>query len=146
MRNCKRVWEIAIEREWTSFCLPYEEPTIILVVQEFYLELKEREATRPYYELRTYVKVKGFNVLVTERKLCKRVRGPKERMDKEMNPPKKFLGDDVYKQFDFLSGSAVWERKNLNPRLDDPRKSSRSRDKSFLLTHYSGRRSRDPAR
>nr|KJB19699.1 hypothetical protein B456_003G115700 [Gossypium raimondii] len=175
IRNYKRVWEIAIEREWTSFCLPSEESIIILV---------------------TYVKVKGFNVLVTDRsifqfydtsyyyrdylykidlkefknvnmketyqidtaipetfnqalmtpkakiwmkfvclriwttantnpkqirigtwiyrnmiefvrnqakgtffphlitELCKRARGPKERMDNEMNPPKKFLGDD----------------------------------------------------
>lgn len=42
MRNCKGVWEIAIEREWTNFCLPLEEQTVIPVVQEFYLTLKER--------------------------------------------------------------------------------------------------------
>ncbi|MFQ6642690.1 hypothetical protein Gotur_018754 [Gossypium turneri] len=51
MRNYKGIWEIAIEREWTKFCLSPEEPKIILVVQEFYLALKEREAKRPVYEI-----------------------------------------------------------------------------------------------
>ncbi|MBA0696114.1 hypothetical protein Goari_002698, partial [Gossypium aridum] len=139
----------------TNFCLPPEEPTIIPVVQELNLALKEREATRPYYELQTSVKVKGVNILLTDRsicqfydasiwptadlfdmspvqaiqvyailqkkqisigtwiyrnmiafvknqakgtffsylimELCKKVRVPMERMDKEMNPPKKLL-------------------------------------------------------
>ncbi|MBA0696377.1 hypothetical protein Goari_002931 [Gossypium aridum] len=51
MRNYKRIWEIATEREWTNFCLPPEEPKIIPIVQEFYVALKEREVTRPFYEL-----------------------------------------------------------------------------------------------
>ncbi|MBA0792963.1 hypothetical protein Gohar_017408, partial [Gossypium harknessii] len=57
--------------EWNNFCLQLEEPTIIPIVQEFYLPLKEREATRPFYELESFVKVKGFNVLVTERCIYK---------------------------------------------------------------------------
>ncbi|MBA0798540.1 hypothetical protein Gohar_009125 [Gossypium harknessii] len=40
MWNYKGVWENATEREWTNFCFPSEEPTIILIVQEFYLALK----------------------------------------------------------------------------------------------------------
>ncbi|MBA0796057.1 hypothetical protein Gohar_006857, partial [Gossypium harknessii] len=36
----------------------------------FYLELKEREAKRPFYEIRFSVKVRGVNVLVTERSIC----------------------------------------------------------------------------
>ncbi|KAH1106995.1 hypothetical protein J1N35_010763 [Gossypium stocksii] len=31
--------------------------------------------------------------------MCKRVGVPMEQMDKEMNPPKKLLGYDIYKQF-----------------------------------------------
>ncbi|MBA0570342.1 hypothetical protein Golob_004014 [Gossypium lobatum] len=54
----------------TNFCLPPEEPTIIPVVQELNLALKEREATRPYYELQTSVKVKGVNILLTDRSIC----------------------------------------------------------------------------
>ncbi|MBA0655804.1 hypothetical protein Goklo_008233 [Gossypium klotzschianum] len=136
MRNCKGIWEIATEREWTNFYLPLEEPTIIPIVQEFYLALKEREAARPFYELRSFVKVRGvkflfrnidmekilrfftegkevwtyktgitipekcnkekgtfFLHLITE--LCKRIGVPMEHLDKEMNPPKKLLGDDM---------------------------------------------------
>ncbi|MBA0766647.1 hypothetical protein Gotri_015669 [Gossypium trilobum] len=36
------------------------------MVQEFYLALKQREATRPFYQLRSFVKVRGVNFLVTE--------------------------------------------------------------------------------
>ncbi|MBA0630604.1 hypothetical protein Godav_002682 [Gossypium davidsonii] len=60
--------------------------------QEFYLSLKEREAIRSFYELQTFVKVRRVNIL-----LCKRAEVPMERLDKEMNPPKKLLGVDVYK-------------------------------------------------
>ncbi|MBA0550796.1 hypothetical protein Golob_021711, partial [Gossypium lobatum] len=54
--NCKGVWENAIEREWTNFCLSFEEPTIIPIVQEFYLALKKRETTRPFYGMQSFVK------------------------------------------------------------------------------------------
>ncbi|MBA0625091.1 hypothetical protein Godav_010331 [Gossypium davidsonii] len=37
MRNCKGIWENAIEREWTKFCLLIKEHLIIHVVQELYL-------------------------------------------------------------------------------------------------------------
>ncbi|MBA0742145.1 hypothetical protein Gogos_015241 [Gossypium gossypioides] len=57
MKNCKGIWENAIERQWKKFCFPSEEPLIILVVQEFYLALKQKEATRPFYEMRSFVKV-----------------------------------------------------------------------------------------
>ncbi|MBA0646394.1 hypothetical protein Goklo_014365, partial [Gossypium klotzschianum] len=43
-----------------------EEPLIIPVVQQFYLALKQRETTRPFYEIHSFVKVRGVNVLVTE--------------------------------------------------------------------------------
>ncbi|MBA0864806.1 hypothetical protein Goshw_006358 [Gossypium schwendimanii] len=62
MRSCKRIWENAIEREWTKFCLPFQEPTIIPIMQEFYLALKQREATRPFYGMQFFVKVRGTNV------------------------------------------------------------------------------------
>ncbi|MBA0730691.1 hypothetical protein Golax_025563 [Gossypium laxum] len=64
MRNYKGVLEIATEREWNTLFLTLKELTIILVVQEFYLALKEREATGLYYEIRTHVKVRGVDVLV----------------------------------------------------------------------------------
>ncbi|MBA0777667.1 hypothetical protein Gotri_005662 [Gossypium trilobum] len=70
MRNCKGIWENTIEREWMKFCLPTEEPLIIPVVQEFYLALKQKEAARPFYEMRSFVKVRGVNVLVTETSIC----------------------------------------------------------------------------
>ncbi|MBA0722854.1 hypothetical protein Golax_003495 [Gossypium laxum] len=70
MRNCKGIWEITIEREWTKFCLPAEEPLIIPVVQEFYLALKQKEAAKPFYEMRSFVKVKRVNVLVIETSIC----------------------------------------------------------------------------
>ncbi|MBA0840634.1 hypothetical protein Goarm_003205, partial [Gossypium armourianum] len=62
MRNCKGIWDNAIEREWKKFCLPSEEPLIIPVVQEFYLDLKQREATKPFYEMHSFVKDRGINV------------------------------------------------------------------------------------
>ncbi|MFQ6622030.1 hypothetical protein Gotur_002604 [Gossypium turneri] len=62
MGNCKGIWENATEREWTKFCLPFEEPIIIPVVQEFYLALKQREVVRPFYEMCFLVKVRGVNV------------------------------------------------------------------------------------
>ncbi|MBA0786600.1 hypothetical protein Gotri_027278 [Gossypium trilobum] len=43
---------------------------MIPVVQEFYLELKQREASRPFYEMRSFVKVRGVNVPVTEIGIC----------------------------------------------------------------------------
>ncbi|MBA0783346.1 hypothetical protein Gotri_001076 [Gossypium trilobum] len=49
-----------------KFCLPVEEPLIIHVVQEFYLALKQREPARPFYEMLSFGKVRGVNVLVTE--------------------------------------------------------------------------------
>ncbi|MBA0746780.1 hypothetical protein Gogos_009269 [Gossypium gossypioides] len=70
MRNCKGIWENATEREWTKFCLPSKKPLIILVVQEFYLALKQREATRPFYEMRSFVKVREVNVSITEMVIC----------------------------------------------------------------------------
>ncbi|KAH1097297.1 hypothetical protein J1N35_014218 [Gossypium stocksii] len=63
------MWEIAIESEWANFYLPPEEATVILVVQEFYLALKEREVTRSFYEMRTSIKVRVVNVLVTKRSI-----------------------------------------------------------------------------
>ncbi|MBA0655845.1 hypothetical protein Goklo_008268 [Gossypium klotzschianum] len=66
MRNCKGIWENATEREWKKLCLPSEEPIIIHVVQEFYLALKQREAARPFYEILSFVTVRGVNVSVTE--------------------------------------------------------------------------------
>ncbi|MBA0642477.1 hypothetical protein Goklo_026856 [Gossypium klotzschianum] len=66
MRNCKGIWENETERECTKFCLLAENPLTILVVKELYLALKQREATRPFYEMRSLVKVRGVNVLVTE--------------------------------------------------------------------------------
>ncbi|MBA0550511.1 hypothetical protein Golob_021451, partial [Gossypium lobatum] len=53
--NCKGISENAIEREWTNFCLPSEEPTIFPIVQEFYLALKQREVTRPFYGMGSFV-------------------------------------------------------------------------------------------
>ncbi|MBA0819584.1 hypothetical protein Gohar_021611 [Gossypium harknessii] len=35
---------------------------MIPVVQEFYLELKQREASKPFYEMRSFVKVRVVNV------------------------------------------------------------------------------------
>ncbi|MBA0809388.1 hypothetical protein Gohar_025047 [Gossypium harknessii] len=70
MRNCKGIWENATEREWTKFCFPSKKPLIILVVQEFYLTLKQREATRPFYEMQSFVKVREVNVPITEMVIC----------------------------------------------------------------------------
>ncbi|MBA0839007.1 hypothetical protein Goarm_004782 [Gossypium armourianum] len=64
------MWENAGEREWTKFCLPAEEPIVIPLVQEFYLALKQKEVTRPFYEMRAVVKVGGVNILVTKRSIC----------------------------------------------------------------------------
>ncbi|MBA0628670.1 hypothetical protein Godav_023353 [Gossypium davidsonii] len=36
------------------------------MVQEFYLALKQREAAKPFYEMRSFEKVIGFNVPVTK--------------------------------------------------------------------------------
>ncbi|MBA0809235.1 hypothetical protein Gohar_024906 [Gossypium harknessii] len=66
MRNCKGIWENATKREWKKFCLLVEKPLIILVVQDFYLALKQREAARQFYEMHSFVKVKRVNVPVTE--------------------------------------------------------------------------------
>ncbi|MBA0816331.1 hypothetical protein Gohar_001009 [Gossypium harknessii] len=60
MRNCKGIWENTIEREWMKFFLPVKEPLIIHVVQEFYLGLKQREPARPFYEMLSFVKVRGL--------------------------------------------------------------------------------------
>ncbi|MBA0828074.1 hypothetical protein Goarm_012797, partial [Gossypium armourianum] len=46
------------------------EPLIISVVQEFYLGLKYSEASRLSYVMRSFVKVKGVNVPVTEMSIC----------------------------------------------------------------------------
>ncbi|MBA0634066.1 hypothetical protein Godav_029730 [Gossypium davidsonii] len=81
MSNCKAVWETVTECEWITFYLPPKEPTIIPVVQEFYLILKEREVMRPYYEMRTCVKVRGVDVLVTERSIFRFYDSLKKRMD-----------------------------------------------------------------
>ncbi|MBA0730894.1 hypothetical protein Golax_025739 [Gossypium laxum] len=91
MRNCKGIWENAIEKEWNKLCLPSEELIIIPIVQEFYLALKQREATRPFYGIRSIVKVRGINVLVTE------IGVPIERVDETMSPPRKLLRDDILK-------------------------------------------------
>ncbi|MBA0700964.1 hypothetical protein Goari_026891 [Gossypium aridum] len=40
------------------------------MVQEFYLALKQREATRAFYEMRSFVKLRGVNVPVTEMSIC----------------------------------------------------------------------------
>ncbi|MBA0792882.1 hypothetical protein Gohar_017343 [Gossypium harknessii] len=70
MRNCKGVWENATKREWTNFCLLSEEPTITPIVQELYLALKQREATRPFYGMQSFVKVRGINVPITKMNIC----------------------------------------------------------------------------
>ncbi|MBA0796490.1 hypothetical protein Gohar_007253, partial [Gossypium harknessii] len=70
MRNYKGIWENTTERELTKFYLLVEEPLIIPVVQEFYLALKQRETTRPFYEIHSFVKVRGVNILVTEMSIC----------------------------------------------------------------------------
>ncbi|MBA0839230.1 hypothetical protein Goarm_004980, partial [Gossypium armourianum] len=36
------------------------------MVQEFYLALNKKEATKPFYEMRSFMKVRGVNVPVTE--------------------------------------------------------------------------------
>ncbi|MBA0727521.1 hypothetical protein Golax_000502, partial [Gossypium laxum] len=41
-----------------------------VVSNGFCRALKEREVTKPFYEIRTFVKVRGVNVLVTERSIC----------------------------------------------------------------------------
>ncbi|MBA0756570.1 hypothetical protein Gogos_021884 [Gossypium gossypioides] len=126
MRNYKGMWEIAIEREWTNFCLPPEEPTVIPMVQEFYLVLKEREATRPFYEMRTFVEVRGINVLKKGTffphliiELCKRGVVPMEQLDKEMNPLKKLLGDYVYKHYIILQRKQKDERRKRGLQEED---------------------------
>ncbi|MBA0752224.1 hypothetical protein Gogos_001078 [Gossypium gossypioides] len=53
-----------------KFYLPAEDPLIILVVQEFYLTLKQREVAKPFYEMQSFVKVRGVNVRVTEMSIC----------------------------------------------------------------------------
>ncbi|MBA0777634.1 hypothetical protein Gotri_005630 [Gossypium trilobum] len=70
MRECKGMWENASEREWTKFCLPAKEPIVIPLVQEFYLALKQKEVTRPFYEMHAVVKVRGVNISVTKRSIC----------------------------------------------------------------------------
>ncbi|MBA0746663.1 hypothetical protein Gogos_009162, partial [Gossypium gossypioides] len=70
MRNCKGIWENATKREWKKFCLLVEKPLIILVVQDFYLALKQREAARQFYEMHSFVKVRRVNVPVTEMSIC----------------------------------------------------------------------------
>ncbi|MBA0701864.1 hypothetical protein Goari_020382 [Gossypium aridum] len=40
------------------------------MVQEFNLALQQREATRPLYEMRSIVKIKGVNVPVTDMSIC----------------------------------------------------------------------------
>ncbi|MBA0735245.1 hypothetical protein Gogos_019109 [Gossypium gossypioides] len=97
-----------LEADKEEFCFwnkePPEELTIIPVVQEFYLAVNEREAMRPYYDMRTHVKdqSKGsfFPHLITA--LCKEVGVRMDPMEREMNPPKKLLRDRVYKQFTIL--------------------------------------------
>ncbi|MBA0786111.1 hypothetical protein Gotri_027628 [Gossypium trilobum] len=51
-----------LQSEWMKFCLSVEEPLIIPMVHEFYLAFKQREATRPFYEMCSFVKVRGVNV------------------------------------------------------------------------------------
>ncbi|MBA0779789.1 hypothetical protein Gotri_003994 [Gossypium trilobum] len=53
-----------------KFYLPAEGPLIILMVQEFYLALKQREATRPFYKMYSFVNVRRVNVLVTKMTIC----------------------------------------------------------------------------
>ncbi|MBA0597687.1 hypothetical protein Gorai_007487, partial [Gossypium raimondii] len=69
MRECKGMWENASEREWAKFYLPAEEPIVIPLVQEFYLALKQKEVTRPFYEMCAVVKVRGVNISVTKRSI-----------------------------------------------------------------------------
>ncbi|MBA0789032.1 hypothetical protein Gotri_025094 [Gossypium trilobum] len=40
------------------------------MVLEFYLALKQKEATRPFYEMHSLVKVKWVNVLLTKMSIC----------------------------------------------------------------------------
>ncbi|MBA0820425.1 hypothetical protein Gohar_021787 [Gossypium harknessii] len=40
------------------------------MVLEFYLALKQKEATRPFYEMHSLVKVRGVNVLITKISIC----------------------------------------------------------------------------
>ncbi|MBA0779788.1 hypothetical protein Gotri_003994 [Gossypium trilobum] len=59
-----------LQPEWMKFYLPAEGPLIILMVQEFYLALKQREATRPFYKMYSFVNVRRVNVLVTKMTIC----------------------------------------------------------------------------
>jgi len=70
MRHCKGIWGNATKREWMKFYLSVEETLIIPMVHEFYLAFKQREATRPFYEMCSFVKVRGVNVPVTELSIC----------------------------------------------------------------------------
>ncbi|MBA0731686.1 hypothetical protein Golax_023442 [Gossypium laxum] len=70
MRNYKGILENTTERELTKFYLLAEEPLIIPMVQEFYLALRQKETTKPFYEIHSFVKVRGVNVLVTEMSIC----------------------------------------------------------------------------
>ncbi|XP_040955939.1 uncharacterized protein [Gossypium hirsutum] len=54
----------------------------------------------------------------TPLELCKKVGVPMEQMDKTVNPPKKMLQDDVYKQFDILQKTQE-ERKRRGLQEDD---------------------------
>ncbi|MFQ6643392.1 hypothetical protein Gotur_018655, partial [Gossypium turneri] len=69
IRNYKGICEVAAKKGWINFYLSPEEPIIIFIVQEFYLILKEREAKRPFYDMQSPIKVRGVNVLVTERSI-----------------------------------------------------------------------------
>ncbi|MBA0573946.1 hypothetical protein Golob_001193 [Gossypium lobatum] len=70
MRDCKGIWENTTKREWTKFYLPAEDHLIIPMVQEFYPTLKQKEVAKPFYEVQSFVKVRGVNVLVTEMSIC----------------------------------------------------------------------------
>ncbi|MBA0869688.1 hypothetical protein Goshw_001597, partial [Gossypium schwendimanii] len=50
--------------------MPAEGLLINLMVQEFYLALKQRETARPFYKMDSFVKVRGVNVLVTKMSIC----------------------------------------------------------------------------
>ncbi|MBA0553749.1 hypothetical protein Golob_012900 [Gossypium lobatum] len=116
----RTAYKTQLEREWTNFCLPPEEPTVIPIVQKFYLTLKEREATMPFYEMRTFVKVRGVNILVIGRSIYQFSDAPYYYCDYLYKTSlKEFKNVDMEEIFRFLTkGKEVW---TYQPRTTIPK-------------------------
>ncbi|MBA0743526.1 hypothetical protein Gogos_006193 [Gossypium gossypioides] len=63
---------------------------------------------RPIQAILVYVILQKKQVCI---ELCKRVGVSMEQLDKEMNPPKKLPGDDIYKQYIILQRKQKEERR-----------------------------------